>query len=77
MLRLLALSFLAASVSAHSTFQDLWVAGKDDASQCVRMPKNNSPLTDVSSPDMRCNIGGAVGVPGVCDVQGTIVMKHS
>jgi cellulase len=57
-------------VSGHAIFQDLWVNGKDAATSCVRMPKTNSPVASVNSPDMRCNAGGSVGVPGICDVQG-------
>jgi hypothetical protein len=63
-----------ATVSAHAVFQDLWVNGKDKASTCIRMPKNNSPLTNVNSPDMRCNVGGSVGVPEMCDIQGKLTI---
>jgi cellulase len=63
---------LISTVSAHAVWQDLWVNGQDQASKCVRMPKNNSPLTDVKSTDMRCNVGGAQSVPGLCDVNSTL-----
>jgi len=66
---LLALLSLVTTVTAHAIFQDLWVNKQDQASKCIRMPKNNSPLTNVNSPDMRCNVGGATGVPGLCNVQ--------
>jgi cellulase len=62
----------ATAVSAHAVWQDLWVNGKDQASKCIRMPKNNSPVTNVNSPDMRCNVGGAQGVPGICDINGKL-----
>lgn len=39
----------ASSVSAHSTFQQLWVNGVDQAGTCVRVPPSNSPVTSVSS----------------------------
>ncbi len=32
---------------------------------------NNSPVTSVTSSDMACNVGGAKGVEGFCDVKGT------
>jgi cellulase len=57
-------------VAGHAIFQELWVGGKDQATSCIRMPKSNSPVNDVNSPNMRCNAGGSVGVPGICDVQG-------
>jgi lytic cellulose monooxygenase (C1-hydroxylating) len=63
----LALSTLVAS---HAIFQELWVDGKDEAASCIRMPKTNSPVANVLSPDMRCNVGGSVGVAGICDVRG-------
>jgi len=56
-------------VAGHAFFQELWVDGKDQATSCIRMPKSNSPVKDVMSPDMRCNAGGSVGVPGICDAQ--------
>lgn len=58
----------ATDVSAHAIFQDLWVDGVDMGSQCVRMPKSNSPVTNVGSADIRCNVGGTAGVSGKCAV---------
>lgn len=58
----------ARHVSAHATFQQLWVDGVDLGSQCVRLPKSNSPITNVASADIRCNVGGTVGVSGKCAV---------
>jgi hypothetical protein len=46
----LASLFLAASsVSAHATFQDMWINGVDQAGKCVRTPQSNSPVTSVST----------------------------
>ena len=48
----LSAAFLAsviASVSAHATFQQMWVNGVDQGSYCVRLPQSNSPVTDVTS----------------------------
>ncbi|RDL35218.1 Endoglucanase II [Venustampulla echinocandica] len=64
----------ATSVVGHSIFQDLWVDGwmlilrrKDQVSTCARMPLSNSPVTSVSSNDIRCN-AGTKPVTGVCSV---------
>jgi cellulase len=55
-------------VAGHAIFQDLWVNGVDKASTCVRMPGSNSPVSSVSSNDLRCNAGGSKGVAGKCAV---------
>ncbi|KEZ40549.1 hypothetical protein SAPIO_CDS8458 [Scedosporium apiospermum] len=47
----------AAAVAGHATFQQLWINGEDHESSCIRMPRNNSPVTSVSSNDVRCNAG--------------------
>ncbi|KAI4863434.1 glycoside hydrolase family 61 protein [Hypoxylon rubiginosum] len=52
-----AISTLAATVAAHATFQELWVAGSDEESTCARLPGNNNPVTSVSTNDIRCNAG--------------------
>lgn len=33
-------------------------------SYCARMPPSNSPVTSVTSTDIRCNVGGTTGVAG-------------
>lgn len=38
-------------------------------SQCVRMPPNNNPVTNVNSNDIRCNVGGTKGVGAKCAVK--------
>nr|QHX39627.1 lytic polysaccharide monooxygenase 2 [Gelatoporia subvermispora] len=58
---------LAASVAAHATFQELWVNGVDMGSACVRMPLSNSPVTDVTSDDLACNVN-ATPSDGVCSI---------
>uniref|UniRef100_L2FME6 lytic cellulose monooxygenase (C4-dehydrogenating) n=1 Tax=Colletotrichum fructicola (strain Nara gc5) TaxID=1213859 RepID=L2FME6_COLFN len=50
---------MANMVAGHAIFQQLWVNGEDKESTCVRMPASNSPVTDVTSNDMRCNAGSA------------------
>ncbi|MCJ1446792.1 MAG: hypothetical protein MMC23_007299 [Stictis urceolatum] len=59
---------LLATASAHATWQELTVNGVDQAGKCVRLPPSNSPITSVTSNDIRCNVGGMTGISGVCDV---------
>ena len=62
-------SLLAAQqVAGHALFQQLWVNGVDKKDTCVRMPRGNSPVSSVTSNDVRCNAGGAKGVAGKCEV---------
>lgn len=58
----------ASLVAAHATFQQAGTADVDYESTCVRMPPNNSPVTDVTSSDLTCNVGGSQGVSGICEV---------
>ncbi|KAI0143417.1 carbohydrate-binding module family 1 protein [Xylariaceae sp. FL1272] len=62
-----ALAFSATQVASHSTFQDLWVEGVDKGATCVRLPLSNSPVTDVTSDDIACNVGTSP-VSGKCAV---------
>ncbi|TGO87319.1 hypothetical protein BPOR_0234g00050 [Botrytis porri] len=59
---------IVATVRSHATFQELWINGVDQVGTCVRLPPTNSPVTDLTSTDLRCNVGGTVGVSGVCSV---------
>ena len=56
-----------ASVSAHSTWQQLWVGSEDKAGTCVRTVKDNSPIASLTSSDMFCGRGPATS-SGVCEV---------
>ncbi|KAH7099339.1 glycosyl hydrolase family 61-domain-containing protein [Auriculariales sp. MPI-PUGE-AT-0066] len=56
--RILAAAVLAASVSAHATWQQLWINGVDYGSACVRKANSNSPIA-VDSTDMNCNAAAA------------------
>lgn len=47
----------AQQVASHATFQDFWINGVDYGAQCIRLPLSNSPVTDVTSNDIRCNAG--------------------
>lgn len=60
-------AMLAGNAAAHATFQDLWVNGVDMGAQCARLPLSNSPVTSVSSNDIRCNAGTSA-VSGKCSV---------
>lgn len=62
-----------ASVSAHSTWQQLWVGTTDQAGKCVRTVKDNSPVESLTSADMFCGRGPAKST-GICEVAGK---KHS
>ncbi|KAI5886452.1 uncharacterized protein SCHCODRAFT_02641787 [Schizophyllum commune H4-8] len=64
-MQLIPLVFLAAYVSAHATFQELWIGETDAGSSCARLPASNSPVTDVTSADIACN-AGAASSSGVC-----------
>ncbi|KAK1756292.1 glycosyl hydrolase family 61-domain-containing protein [Echria macrotheca] len=50
-------ALFAQNVAAHATFQQLWVDGVDFGGQCARRPGSNSPVTNVASNDVRCNVG--------------------
>jgi cellulase len=62
----LALLASAGLAMGHATFQQLWVAGADQADTCVRRPNSNSPVESVSGNNIRCN--GISGVAGKCQV---------
>lgn len=65
----LAAALAVQDVTAHATFQDLWINGVDQGQMCVRLPPSNSPITDVASNDIRCNVNGAKGVTCRCAVK--------
>ncbi|ETW79866.1 glycoside hydrolase family 61 protein [Heterobasidion irregulare TC 32-1] len=58
---------LAASASAHATFQEMWVNGVDQGNYCVRLPASNSPVTSVTTNDLACNAGASPS-SGLCAV---------
>jgi len=49
----------ATAVSAHSTWQDLWVGSTDKATSATRVVKDNNPIDSLSSGDMFCGRGPA------------------
>lgn len=45
------------------TMQYIWVNGVDQGKNVgIRVPPNNNPVEDVSSPNIACNVNGATGV---------------
>jgi cellulase len=57
----------ASAVSAHSTWQDLWVGSTDKATSCTRVVKDNNPIQSLTSSDMFCGRGPAAS-SNVCEV---------
>ncbi|KAK7186888.1 hypothetical protein DPSP01_007072 [Paraphaeosphaeria sporulosa] len=56
-------SSLIAAVSAHQNFHQFWVNDETPGYQVgIRMPPSNSPVTDVTSEDIACNVNGQTGV---------------
>ncbi|KAI9369656.1 glycosyl hydrolase family 61-domain-containing protein [Aspergillus egyptiacus] len=60
---LLALAATAKLVSAHATVMAVWINDEDQglgntADGYIRTPPNNSPVTDVTSTDLTCNVNG-------------------
>ncbi|KAI0602892.1 glycosyl hydrolase family 61-domain-containing protein [Biscogniauxia sp. FL1348] len=52
---------LAATVSAHTRVYSIWVNGVDQGdgrSTYIRSPPSNSPVKDLSSADLVCNVNG-------------------
>ncbi|KAH0614443.1 uncharacterized protein H6S33_000079 [Morchella sextelata] len=56
-------ALLAGSVQAHVRLTAL-----NGDTGCVRLPPNNSPVTDVTSDDIICNVDGATPAASVLDV---------
>ncbi|KAI0442083.1 glycoside hydrolase [Xylaria telfairii] len=62
MLKALVSIALAAGVSAHQNFHQFWVNDVSPGYQVgIRMPPSNNPVTDVTSNDIICNVGGTSG----------------
>jgi cellulase len=61
----LALAF-ASGASAHALMYGVWVNGVDQGdgrNVYIRTPPNNSPVKDLSSTDLVCNVNGAKAAP--------------
>ncbi|KAJ0421269.1 glycosyl hydrolase family 61-domain-containing protein [Aspergillus carlsbadensis] len=71
---LLALAATAKLASAHATVMAVWINDEDQglgngADGYIRTPPNNSPVTDVTSTDMTCNVNGATAAASTLDVK--------
>ncbi|KAL6710663.1 hypothetical protein ACN47E_007720 [Coniothyrium glycines] len=61
---------LLSAVSAHQNWHQLWVNDVSPGYQVgIRMPPSNSPVTDVKSNDIACNVGGSKVPSGVETVE--------
>jgi cellulase len=59
-------SALLSAVSAHQNLHQLWINDVTPGYQTgIRMPPSNSPVTDLTSNDIVCNVDGAKGVADV------------
>ncbi|RAL07829.1 putative endoglucanase [Aspergillus homomorphus CBS 101889] len=72
---LLALAAAAKMVDAHTTVFAVWINGEDQgqgnsASGYIRSPPNNSPVKDVTSTDMTCNVNGDQATAKTLSVKG-------
>ncbi|KAM0342815.1 hypothetical protein ACHAPU_009179 [Fusarium lateritium] len=57
---------MATTVTAHAQVYSLWVNGKDQGdgrNVYIRSPESNSPVKDLTSPDLVCNVNGAKAAP--------------
>ncbi|RSL67790.1 hypothetical protein CEP54_003099 [Fusarium duplospermum] len=57
---------MATTVSAHARMYGVWVNGEDQGNGqdvYIRTPPNNSPVKDLSSPDIVCNVNGGKAAP--------------
>lgn len=57
---------LLSAVSAHQNWHQLWINDETPGYQVgIRMPPSNSPVTDVKSNDIACNVDGSKVPSGV------------
>jgi lytic cellulose monooxygenase (C1-hydroxylating) len=72
----------ARSVTAHATVMAAWLNDVDlglgnSASGYIRSPPSNSPITDVTSSSMTCNVNGQYAVAKTIEVKaGDKVKRH-
>ncbi|KAI5854242.1 glycosyl hydrolase family 61-domain-containing protein [Tricharina praecox] len=65
---------MATSATAHSTWQQLWVNGVDQAGTCVRTPLSNSPVGTLDA-SVRCGTGSAVAATCSVPAGGTVTIE--
>ncbi|VTT66512.1 unnamed protein product [Fusarium fujikuroi] len=59
---------MATTVSAHAQVYGLWVNGEDQGdgrNVYIRSPASNSPVKDLTSPDLVCNVNGGKAAPNL------------
>ncbi|KAK0640365.1 putative endo-beta-1 [Lasiodiplodia hormozganensis] len=69
-----ALAAAAKLANAHATVFAAWINDEDQglgnsASGYIRSPPSNSPITDVTSSDMACNVGGTTATAKTLEVK--------
>ncbi|KAL7269372.1 hypothetical protein RUND412_007976 [Rhizina undulata] len=72
------LAVLAVSVRGHYMFTTLSINGVSQGDgTCIRMPPSTSPVTDVNSDNMACNVNGENGVARICsaDAGATVTLQ--
>ncbi|KAK1756398.1 putative endo-beta-1,4-glucanase [Echria macrotheca] len=62
----LVMAALSRYAAAHAIFQQASSGTTDFGTTCNRLPSNNSPVTDVASPTLACNVNGAKPASSVC-----------
>ncbi|PYI33401.1 hypothetical protein BP00DRAFT_392462 [Aspergillus indologenus CBS 114.80] len=72
---MLALAAAAKMVDAHATVFAVWINGEDQglgnsASGYIRSPPSNSPVKDVTSTDITCNVNGDQAAAKTLSVKG-------
>jgi len=64
----LAVLALASSTAAHHMITNILINGEEmPLGKCMRIPPTTSPVTDIYSDAMACNVGGNNGVQRVCE----------
>ncbi|KAG8697665.1 hypothetical protein FRC09_007721 [Ceratobasidium sp. 395] len=58
----------ASTAHAHATFQYLWFNGVDQGNKCTRQPASNSPVSNLNSNDLACNVNGNNPASAICSV---------
>ncbi|KAL7274969.1 hypothetical protein RUND412_002100 [Rhizina undulata] len=65
--RYMMLAIFAVHVHGHHMFTTLSIDGVDQGDgTCIRVPPTTSPVKDVTSDDMACNVNGDTGVARIC-----------
>jgi hypothetical protein len=61
--------------NGHHTVSEIFIDGVNKGlGTCIRVAPNVNPMTDISSPNMACNLNGATQVDFTCPANGTILL---